>query len=70
MSIQITDTENIVYKSRFITRNKLCNESTRIDNPSETDINRENLSVSVFLDIQKFYQVQHQILFVLLARIK
>ena len=44
---QITDTENTVNKSRSIPRTNLSNKSTRIEKPSEIDIHRDNLSVSV-----------------------
>ena len=46
-STQITDTENTVNKSRSIPINSLSNKSNRIENPSEIDIWKENLSVSV-----------------------
>ena len=46
-STQRTDTENTVNKSRSIPRTNLSNKSTRIEKPSEIDIHRDNLSVSV-----------------------
>ena len=45
MSTQITDTENTIYKSRSITRSNYSNKSTRIENPSEIHIHKDNLGV-------------------------
>ena len=44
---QRTDTENKVNKSRYISRTNLSNKSTRIEKPSEIDVCKDNLSVSV-----------------------
>ena len=46
-STERTDTENKVDKSRYIPRTNLSNKSARIEKPSEIDIHRENLGVSV-----------------------
>ena len=46
-STQRTDTENTVDKSSTIPRTNLSNKSTRIENPSEIDIHRDNLILSV-----------------------
>ena len=54
---KITDTKNTVNKSRSIPITNLSNKSTRIENPSEIDISEDNLTVSVFLNMQKVYQV-------------
>ena len=43
-----TDTLNSIYKSRSTPRTNLSNIITRIEKPSEIDIHRHNLSVSVF----------------------
>ena len=48
MSTLITDTENTVDKSRSIPRTKWFGKSTMIEKPSEIDIHRDNLSVSIF----------------------
>ena len=69
-STKRTDTENIVDKSGSITRTNLSNKSIRIENPSEIDIYRHNLSFLFCLDKEKVYQVYHQILFVFPVRIK
>ena len=44
-STQRTDTENTVDKSRSIPRSNYYNKSTRIENPSEMHIHKDNLSV-------------------------
>ena len=44
---QRTDTENTVNKSGFISRPNLSNKSTIIKKPSEIDMCKDNLSVSV-----------------------
>ena len=46
-SNQRTDTENTLDKSRTIIITNLSNKSIRIEKPSEIDIHRDNLSVSV-----------------------
>ena len=46
-STRITDTENKVDKSRSVPRTNLYNKSTIIEKPSEIDIHRGKLSVSV-----------------------
>ena len=45
-STQIIGTENILDKSRSIPRSNYSNKSTRIEEPSEINIHKENLSVS------------------------
>ena len=42
-----TDTLNTIYKSRPTPRTNLSNKSTKIENPSEIDMHRDNLIVSV-----------------------
>ena len=56
-STQRTDTENIIDKSMSIQRTNLSNKITRILKPTEIDTHRDNLSVSVFIDKEKSYQV-------------
>ena len=46
-STQRTDTENTVNKSRSIPRTNVSNKSNRIENPSEIDNRKDNLSVYV-----------------------
>ena len=46
-STQRTDTENTVDKSRSIPRSNYYNKITRIEKPSEININEYNVSVSV-----------------------
>ena len=48
MSTQRTDTENTVKtvnKSRSVSGTILSNKSTRIENPSEIEIHKDNLSI-------------------------
>ena len=54
-SNQRTDTENTVDKSGSIPRTNLSNKSTRIENPSEIDIHRDDLSVSVLSGQGEFF---------------
>ena len=46
-STKRTDTKNTVNRSRYIPRTNLSNKITRIENPSEIDICKDNLSVSI-----------------------
>ena len=43
-----TDTLNTINKSRSTPRTNLSNRGTKIEKPSEIDIHRNNLSVSIF----------------------
>ena len=58
-SDQTTDAENTVNKLGSIQGTNLSNKSTRIEKLSHTEIFKDNLSVSVFLDMdmEKVYQV-------------